>query len=168
MDKIKKNKMWLTVVGFGIVIVIILLMLLNQENGRNNHSQTNETVNTSSSTTTSLQAKYAKKASHMSGHVIVMPQGYVYTTWTKKDIENWVKQYGEVLSKDNSQTFYHDAEINEQKNRSEKFGTNYVETGKKSLDNKYSSLTNPEHYYWSTVADFNKDYPDFNPDDIKK
>lgn len=170
MDKIKKNKMWLTVVGFGIVIVIILsLILLNQ----NKAKPESETTSFQSSVTASSssqknqdeenQKKYAKEADKMKGHVfsVGLNESY-FTTWTKNDFKEWANKYN-AMSLDDK----HKAKTN--------FGTSktYSNTSIdiKPLSNTADSVSANDFKsveYFETVKDFHKAYPAVNPDDIKK
>ncbi|WP_349626087.1 hypothetical protein [Leuconostoc citreum] len=169
MNKIKKNKLWLTVVGFGIVIVIILSLILLNQNKAKPESETTSfqsSVKASSSSQKNRdeenQKKYAEKAEKMKGHVFGIGTKAQFTNWNKQQFIEWAHQYS-LLNEENK----HNASTN--------FGTTTTisndsldtsaldEVAKSVISNDFKSIS-----YFETVKDFNKAYPTVNPDDIKK
>lgn len=165
MNKIKKNKLWLTVVGFGIIIVIILsLILLNQNKAKpeSEAASFQSSVKASSSSQKNQdeenQKKYTKEAAKMKGHVF---SEYI-SSWTKEDFRKWAQEYSSLSENDK-----HKAETNF--GTSTKFANDSLdtrtlgETAKNVLANDFKVIG-----YYDTVKDFNKEHPAINPDDIKK
>ncbi|MGO2909120.1 MAG: hypothetical protein ACTICO_08530 [Leuconostoc citreum] len=169
MDKIKKNKMWLTVVGFGIVIVIILsLILLNQNKAKpeSEASSFQSSVKASSLSQKNQdeenQKEYAKEAAKMKGHVLSLGWGDMYfTTWSKDDFTKWANEYNSLSEE-------------AKKSASSNFGTSKVRKNDRlntnPLDNRAKKITNNDFKslgYFETVKDFNKAYPRLDPSNLQ-
>ncbi|MGR8823218.1 hypothetical protein [Leuconostoc citreum] len=167
MDKLKQNKIWLTVIVFGVVIVIILLMMLNQQNQNSpaaQESSYSSSVKASSSSEVDQEKvnekAYAKKASKMKGHVLGISEP-LYTKWSRDDFRRWAKEYSALSDSDK-----HKASSN--------FGTTQTisndEIDIRPLSN-YADAVNKDDFesisYFETVKEFNKKHPAINPDDIK-
>mgnify|MGYP001028516403 FL=1 len=169
MDKIKKNKIWLTVVGFGIVIVIILSLILLNQNKAKPESETpsfQSSVKASSSSQKNQdeenKKRYAKEAAKMKGHVLCTGiDDLYYTTWSKNDFRNWANNYNS-LSK-------------EQKTKaSSNFGTSNTRSNNsmdtETLDVRARNILNDDFKslgYFETVKDFNKAYPRIDPSNLQ-
>lgn len=171
MEKIKQNKIWITILVIGIIVIGILLAMLHQQKQNSPEAQSSSYVSSAkaSSPSTSVQDKnnekaYAKKAAKMSRHVIVMDDGYYFTNWGEKDFQTWANNY--LLMSEESR---HKDGVQES------FGTSSI------IKNSRSTLSYPLDYwaqdikdkgtpsdYFATVKKFNKQYPGVNPDDIKK
>lgn len=167
MDKIKQNKIWITIVVIGIIVIAILLAMLHQQKQNSPEAQSASYMSSvkAASASTSVQDKnnekaYAKKAAEMKGHVY----SDYFTSWSKQDFKNWAKEY---LSKPESERH--------QDGTKESFGTST------SWENSDTNMTYPldkiaqqiqkdgvATNYYDTVKEFNKSNPGFNPDDIKK
>lgn len=170
LDKLKQNKIWLTVIAFGIIIVIILLMMLNQQKQNSpaaQESSYSSSVKASSSSAVDQdkanEKAYAKKAATMKGHVLYMGDNSYFTSWTEQNFKDWAKKYSEL------------SDVEKHNHLEESFGT------KEKIVNDKNSFQNPldEWYkqivengvptnYFSTVKAFNKKYSGINPDDIIK
>lgn len=169
MDKLKQNKILITVIAFGVVIVIILLMMLNQQNQNSpaaQESSYSSSVKASSSSEVDQdkvnEKAYAKKAATMKGHVLSLGENY-FTTWTESDFSLWAKKYGSMTEEERHN------------NVEESFGTKKTIKNDKGsfeypLDSFYDDIlkTGYPSVYYKTVHDFNKRYPGVNPDDIIK
>ncbi|MCT4413303.1 hypothetical protein [Leuconostoc pseudomesenteroides] len=171
MEKMKQNKIWITIVVIGIIVIAILLAMLHQQKQNSPEAQSSSYVSSAkaSSASTSVQDKsnektYAKKAAQMDGHIIVMDDGYYFTSWSEKDFQNWANNYLSM-----SEDSRHKDGVQES------FGTS------SSIENSRSTLSYPldswaqdikdkgtPSDYFATVKQFNKQYPGVNPDDIKK
>ncbi|QEA46274.1 hypothetical protein FGL72_03720 [Leuconostoc citreum] len=167
MEKIKQNKIWITIVVIGIIVIGILLAMLHQQKQNSPEAQSSSYVSSAkaSSASTSVQDKnnekaYAKKAAKMKGHVY----SDYFTSWSKQDFKNWANEY---LAKPESERH--------QDGVKESFGTST------SWENSDTNMTYPldkianqiqtdgvATNYYDTVKEFNKANPGFNPDDIKK
>ncbi|MFT8841135.1 MAG: hypothetical protein ABF933_02175 [Leuconostoc citreum] len=172
MDKIKQNKIWITIVVIGIIVIAILLAMLHQQKQNSPEAQSASYVSSAkaASASTSVQDKnnekaYAKKAASMQGHVLIMGENQVYfTTWTAKEFKNWASNYLAL-----SEYERHKDGVKES------FGTPVnIENSDTNmlypLDNwakQIESIGTPSDYF-STVKAYNKQYPGVNPDDIKK
>ncbi|CAM3167536.1 hypothetical protein [Leuconostoc rapi] len=165
MEKLKQNKIWITIVVIGVVVIAILLAMLHQQKQSTPEAQSSSYIASekASSASTSVQDTnnekvYAKKAAKMKGHVY----NDYFTTWTKQDFINWANNY---LAKPESERH--------QDGVKESFGTsNTVENSRidMPLDDIAKQIKTdgyPENYY-ETVKAYNKDYAGMNPDDIKK
>jgi len=167
MEKIKQNKIWITILVIGIIVIGILLAMLHQQKQNSPEAQSSSYVSSAkaSSASTSDQDKnnekaYAKKAAKMSGHVY----GSYFTTWTEQDFINWANEY---LSKTESERH--------QDGVKESFGTSdTIENSRTTVDYPLDDIANQikdDGYvadYYKTVKDFNKKNPGVNPDDIRK
>ncbi|MCP1275785.1 hypothetical protein [Leuconostoc citreum] len=160
--------MWLTVVGFGIVIVIISsLILLNQNKAKpeSEAASFQSSVKASSSSQRNQdeenQKEYAKEAARMKGHVLSLGIDDLYfTTWSKSDFKKWANDYNSLSSE-------------EKKAASCNFGTSktikndsLTTTGidiraKEILNDDFKALG-----YFETVKDFNKAHPRVDPKDL--
>lgn len=168
--------MWITVVVIGLIVIAILLAMLHQQKQNSPESQASSYSSSAkkSSVVESNQddadsKAYAKKAIHMKGHVVATSKGYMYTSWSKQNFEDWVNKYSHTSKDDNKKMAITMSDKEEQDARSESFGTSYTAKGKAELDNMYSSLSeNLGSVYWSTVTDFNHSYPNYNPKYIQR
>ncbi|MCK8605677.1 hypothetical protein LNP18_06115 [Leuconostoc citreum] len=168
MKKIKENKIWFTVIIFGLIIVSILIMILQQQKSSTIQGQEESysaSVRASSSAQESQdeadQNAYAKKAAKMKGRVLHL-EGNYFTTWTKDDFIKWATKYRTLSMSD------------KQKAHSN-FGTSrtYYEDGITLLhlnniagsiiDNDFSAIG-----YYSSVEEFNNANPSIDPDTIQK
>ncbi|MGQ2284441.1 hypothetical protein [Leuconostoc pseudomesenteroides] len=168
MEKIKANKVWITIIVIGVVIIGILISMLTQQKQANlteqEASYSASVKASSSSQVTQDQANvklYAKKAAKMKGHVLSMSHDY-FTTWTKKDFQNWADNYKSL-----SDTDKHQAKTN--------FGTSHTVENDSidttPLDKRADTIISEgveKIGYYETVKAFNKAYPAVNPDDIIK
>lgn len=167
MEKIKQNKIWITIVVIGIIVIAILLAMLHQQKQNSPEAQSSSYVSSAkaSSASTSVQDKknekaYAKKAAKMKGHVF----NQYFTTWSKQDFIKWASNY-----LDSNKT-------NKQKDGlKENFGTsttwqNNFSNADFPLDDiaKQIKADGTVASYYESVKDFNKEHPGVNPDDIKK
>ncbi|WP_273711693.1 hypothetical protein [Leuconostoc mesenteroides] len=172
MEKIKQNKIWITILVIGIIVIGILLAMLHQQKQNSPEAQSSSYVSSAkaSCASTSVQDKnnekaYAKKAAKIKGHVLDFGIGNVYfTTWTKSDFVNWAKKYKATSS---NQTH--------QNGVKESFGTTYSiendnDTGDYPLDEMANQITSNGALsnYYETVKEFNKKNSGVNPNDIKK
>lgn len=168
MNKLKENKIWLTVIGFGIVIVVILLMMLHQQKQNTPAAQESSysaSVKASSSSQsvqdTNNEAAYAKKAAKMKGHVYGNSSPH-FTSWTKQDFRNWAEQYNSLSDKEKHQASCY-------------FGTS-LKRANDSLDitplsNIADSILNNDFKsigYYETVKEYNEYNKGVDPDTIKK
>jgi len=172
MEKLKQNKIWLTIIVIGVVIIGILLAMLHQQKQSSPEAQSSSYASSAKAASSSQRVAdqnnekvYAKKASNMKGHVLDLGMSHIYfTTWTKSNFIDWANTYNSVSLKERHQS-----------NTKESFGTKYTiandnNSGDYPLDDmanqilKNGSLSN----YYVTVKDFNKSNPGVNPDDIKK
>ncbi|WP_349550014.1 hypothetical protein [Leuconostoc pseudomesenteroides] len=165
MEKLKKNRIWLTVIGFGIVIVVILLMMLHQQKQATPEAQEasySSSVKASSisqdAQDTDNEKAYAKKAATMKGHVFQE----LFTTWNKDDFRKWANSYNSLSDEDKYKA-------------SSYFGTSAkyynLRTDKSTLSNIADSILQNDFKsisYFDTVKEFNKAYPAVDPDTIKK
>ena len=172
MEKLKQNKIWITIVVIGVVVIAILLAMLHQQKQSTPEAQSSSYIASekASSASTSVQdtnseKDYAKKAAKMKGHVVQMTDGDYFTKWDKQDFVNWANSY---LAKPESERH--------QDGVKESFGTSSF------IENSYTQAVYPlDHYaeaikknsnspdgYFATVKEFNKQYAGVNPDDIKK
>ncbi|WP_349584348.1 hypothetical protein [Leuconostoc citreum] len=168
MNKLKENKILLTVIGFGIVIVGILLMMLHQQKQNTPAAQESSysaSVNASSSSQsvqdTNNEKAYAKKAAKMKGHVYGSLSPH-FTTWTKQDFRDWAKKYNSLSDEEK-----HQASCNfgtSQTTSNDKLDTTPLDlTAEPILKNDFEGIS-----YYETVADFNKANKGVDPDTIKK
>ncbi|MCK8605733.1 hypothetical protein LNP18_06395 [Leuconostoc citreum] len=165
MNKLKENKVWLTVIGFGVIIVVILFLILQQQKQATPAAQESSYASSVKASSvaqdqqdTDNEAAYAKKAAKMKGHVYCES----YTTWTKQDFRNWAVKYNN-LSEDEK----HHASTN--------FGTSQTTsnsltdlrplglTAESVLKNDFKTIG-----YFETVKDFNQSFKGVDPDTIKK
>ncbi|WP_349549712.1 hypothetical protein [Leuconostoc pseudomesenteroides] len=165
MNKLKENKILLTVIGFGIVIVGILLMMLHQQKQNTPAAQESSysaSVKASSSSQsvqdTNNEAAYAKKAAKMKGHVF----NDYYTTWTKQDFREWAEKYNRL-----SEAERHQASCN--------FGTSQTTSNDNMnttpLDLIAGSIVKNDFKtigYFETVKEYNQSFKGVDPDTIKK
>ncbi|BAX72857.1 hypothetical protein [Leuconostoc mesenteroides] len=171
MEKIKANKVWITVIVIGVVIIGILLLMLNQQKQATPAAQESSysaSVKASSSSQITQDQEnlklYAKKAAKMKGHVLSMGHDY-FTTWTKKDFQTWAAKYNALSDNDK-----YDASTNF--GTSETISNNSMDT--RPLQTMADTITAGDFKtvggggYYETVTAFNKAYPAVNPDDIIK
>lgn len=168
MNKLKENKILLTVIGFGIVIVVILLMMLHQQKQNTpvaQESSYSASVKASSSSQsvqdTNNETAYAKKAATMKGHVFGGLKAH-FTTWTESDFRSWAEKYKSLSDKEK-----HQASCN--------FGTSQTvsndELDTRPLDLIADGVSSEDFSgigYYRTVSDFNKANKGVDPDTIKK
>jgi len=167
MEKLKQNKIWITIVVIGVVVIAILLAMLHQQKQSTPEAQSSSYIASekASSASTSVQDTnnekvYAKKAAKMKGHVY----NDYFTTWTKQDFINWANSY---LVKPESERH--------QDGVKESFGTttSYMNSSTNMiypLDDIAKQIKTDGYVsnYYETVKAYNKDYAGMNPDDIKK
>ncbi|MGR8861854.1 hypothetical protein [Leuconostoc citreum] len=167
MEKLKQNKIWLTIIVIGVVIIGILLAMLHQQKQSSPEAQSSSYASSAKAASSSQRVEdqnnekvYAKKASNMKGHVY----SEYFTTWSENDFKAWANKY---MNQPESER--HKDGV------SESFGTST--SWKNSRTNmvypldKIAKQIQSDGYvfnYYKTVKDFNKDYPGVNPDDIKK
>ncbi|WP_349535472.1 hypothetical protein [Leuconostoc citreum] len=164
LDKLKQNKIWLTVIAFGIIIVIILLMMLNQQKQNSpaaQESSYSSSVKASSSSAVDQdkanEKAYAKKAATMKGHVL---DGFI-TSWSKDDFRKWAKEYSSLSDSDKHR-------VKSNLGTSKTFANNEI-----AIDylSNYADSVNQNDFesisYFDTVKEFNKKHPAINPDDLK-
>lgn len=172
MEKLKQNKIWLTIIVIGVVIIGILLAMLHQQKQSSPEAQSSSYASSAKAASSSQRVEdqnnekvYAKKASKMSGHVLIMGENEVYfTNWTSTEFNRWATDY------------INQAEVDKHKDGvKESFGTPiYIENSRTKmlypLDNwaKQIKSTGKPSDYFDTVKAFNTAYPGVNPDDIKK
>lgn len=165
MNKLKENKILLTVIGIGIIIVVILLMILHQQKQNTPAAQESSysaNVKASSSSQsiqdTNNEIAYAKKAAKMKGHVF----NDFYTTWTKQDFRDWAKKYNSL-----SDAEKHQASTN--------FGTSQTSSNS-NIDTRTLGLiaegVMKDDFksigYFETVKEYNQSFKGVDPDTIKK
>ncbi|MDI6666683.1 MULTISPECIES: hypothetical protein [Leuconostoc] len=171
MEKIKQNKIWITIVVIGIIVIGILLAMLHQQKQNSPEAQSSSYVSSAkaSSASTSVQDKnnekaYSKKAAKMSGHVLEINGKEYFTSWAKADFQKWANSYMSMNLDDRHKDGV-----------KESFGTSTTIENSDTqmlypLDNWAKEIQDkgtPSNYF-NTVKEFNKQYPGVNPDDIKK
>ncbi|MBZ5977856.1 hypothetical protein KII91_00675 [Leuconostoc gelidum subsp. gelidum] len=172
MKKLKENKMWITVVVIGLIVIAILLAMLHQqkqnspEGQASSYSSSAKTSSAVESNQDEADAKaYAKKAAHMKGHVLDMgAKDMYYTSWSKQDLINWAKEYNSL-----SDSEKHKASTN--------FGTSTSISNNslniQNLNNASESILKGDFKtfgYYDSVKEFNaqRQNSNFNPDNIQK
>lgn len=171
MEKLKENKILITVIVFGIIIVSILILMLKQQKesapaGQESSYSASVKASSSSQLTQDQenQRKYAKEAQKLKGHVISLGENY-YTTWTKTDFINWASSYKAL-----SDSEKHNASTN--LGTSKTISNNSMDV--RPLQTLVDSIDSGDFNelggggYYNTVKEFNKAYPAVNPDDIIK
>ncbi|MGX4593616.1 hypothetical protein JNUCC76_06715 [Leuconostoc sp. JNUCC 76] len=176
MEKIKQNKIWITIVVIGIIVIGILLAMLHQQKQNSPEAQSSSyasSVKASSASTSvkdqNTEKAYAKKAAKMKGHVIVLGSGkndVYFTKWTFSDFKTYANQWAEKYSQMTQKQKYA-ASIS--------FGTpdsiKNSDYDTEALDTIYDAVKAGKYKelgcYYDTVKDFNKDNTMFNPDDIQ-
>ncbi|MGR8808942.1 hypothetical protein [Leuconostoc citreum] len=169
MDKLKQNKIWLTVVGFGVLIVIILLMMLNQQKQNSpaaQESSYSSSVKASSSSEVDQdkanEKAYAKKAATLKGHVLARGDKDFFTTWSKEDFRKWAKEYSALSDSDK-----HKASSN--LGTSQTISNDDIDI--RPLSNYADAVNNNDFEsisYFETVKEFNQKFSGVDPDDIIK
>lgn len=169
MEKIKANKVWITVIVIGVVIIGILLLMLNQQKQANLTEQEasySASVKASSSSQVTKDQEnvktYAKIAKTLSGSVFLINNEPYFTKWSENDFKNWARSYNSLSDADKQQA-------------KTDFGTSRtVENDSidtRSLGKRAESIISGDYInvsYFKTVKDYNKAYPAVNPDDIIK
>lgn len=169
MEKLKENKIWITVIVFGIIIVGILLLMLKQQKESTpagQESSYSASVKASSSSQLTQDQKnvksYARKASKMKGSVIVIGDNAYFTDWHKSDFVQWANSYNALT----------DAQKH---NASSNFGTSKTIANDSidvnPLSKRADSIVSNDYVnsiYFETIKAYNKAYPAVNPDDIIK
>ncbi|MCC8439712.1 hypothetical protein CRI85_05065 [Leuconostoc pseudomesenteroides] len=170
MEKIKQNKIWITIVVIGIIVIAILLAMLHQQKQNSPEAQSERRASSSMSSAKAYsereaanERKFAKKAAKMKGHVF----GNQFTTWTKTDFINWADNYVKKPIATNSSAVEkysfgtsHDFLNNE-------LGGSAHDTGFDSFAASIHKTRNVPHYY-DTVTDWTKDNLGIDPSTIKK
>lgn len=170
MEKLKENKIWITVVVFGVIIVGILLLMLHQQKQSTpaaQESSYSSSVQASSSSQESQdkqnEKEYAKKAAKMKGHVLDYGSNRTYyTSWTKSDLKAWAEKYSKLddAAKRQASTNFGTKETVSNSNTDTGPLDEYAEP---INNNDFSAID-----YYETVKDFNKAYPAVDPDTIQK
>lgn len=171
MEKLKQNKVWITIVIFGVIIVGILLVMLNQQHQSSPEGQTSSYSSSAQSSSAAESKKdeanakaFTKKAATMTGHVMSWGRSGYFTTWTKADFIKWANEYNNL------------SELDKRK-ASTNFGTSFTSKNDSLdtslLDNIAKSVLSGDFKsigYYETVKAFNADKKNsnVNPDDIKK
>ncbi|CUW11326.1 hypothetical protein [Leuconostoc gasicomitatum] len=171
MKKLKENKMWITVVVIGLIVIAILLAMLHQQKQNSPESQSSS-YSSSAKTSSAVESSqddadakaYAKKAAHMKGHVLDMVSDVYYTSWSKQDLINWAKKYNSL-----SDVEKHKASTN--------FGTSRTISNDsldiQTLNNASESILKGDFNkfgYYDSVKEFNaqRQHSNVNPDNIQK
>lgn len=166
MEKLKQNKIWITIVIIGIIVIAILLAMLHQQKQNSPEAQSSSYASSvkASSASTSVQDQnnekaYAKKAAKMKGHVY----GKYFTTWTKKDFIDWANNF---MSQPESKR--HQMGLRENFGTSDYYENN--ETGVYVLEEIAEQIKKDGYVanYYATVKDYNKAFPADDPSDLKK
>lgn len=165
MEKIKQNKLWITIVVIGIIVIGILLAMLHQQKQNSPEAQSSSYASSVKSASDAASIKTAKKVK-LYGEKAAKTKGHIYnghiTTWTEQDFVNWANDY---LSKPHS--------INDVGKDKEKFGTSVEFTDSDVPDMSISNMANNIHQngtvdgYYKSFTEYHKDFPDMDPDDIK-
>lgn len=173
MEKLKQNKIWITIMIFGVIVIAILLAMLHQQKQNSPEAQSSSYMSSvkASSASTSVQDKntekaYAKKAAKMKGHVLARGTDYAFfTKWSfsefKTYLDNWAENYAKLGQKEK-----YSARLD--------FGTSAATKNSdydtKPLDSIYDAVKAGKYKdlgYYDTVKDFNKEHTMFNPDNIQ-
>lgn len=173
MEKLKQNKIWITIVIIGIIVIAILLAMLHQQKQNSPEAQSSSYASSvkASSASTSIQDQntekaYAKKAAKMKGHVLARGADYAFfTKWSfdefKAYLDKWADNYAKLGQKEK-----YSAALD--------FGTSVATKNSdydtKPLDSIYDAVKAGKYKdlgYYDTVKDFNKQHSAFDPDDIK-
>lgn len=176
MEKLKQNKIWLTIIVIGVVIIGILLAMLHQQKQSSPEAQSSSYASSTKAASSSQKIEdqnnekaYAKKASTMKEHVIVMGSGAGDVFFTKMNLNeftnmmnSWADNYSKMTEKQK-----YSASIS--MGTPEEHSNSQFDT--KPLDSIYNSFKSGDYEavgYYETVKAFNKSYSAFNPDDIKQ
>ncbi|MBZ5947929.1 hypothetical protein KII93_05535 [Leuconostoc gelidum subsp. gasicomitatum] len=176
MEKVKQNKIWITIVVIGVVVIAILLAMLHQQKQSTPEAQSSSYIASekASSASTSVQdtnneKAYANKATKMKGHVIVIGSdvgSIFYTNMSLSDFKNTMNSWA---------TSYEKMTVKEKYTASVSMGTpkkiSNSQYDTQPLDTLYDSIKAEKYQdagYYESVKEFNKSYPAFNLDDIKK
>lgn len=176
MEKMKQNKIWITILVIGIIVITILLAMLHQQKQNSPEAQSSSYVSSAkaSSASTSVQDQnteknYAKKAAKMKGHVIVIGSdvgSIFFTNMSLSDFKATMNSWA---------TSYEKMTVKEKYAASVSMGTpksiSNAQYDTQPLDTLYDSIKAEKYQdagYYESVKEFNKNYPAFNPDDIKK
>lgn len=175
MEKLKQNKIWITIMFIGVIVIVILLAMLHQQKQNSPEAQSSSYASSvkASSASTSVQDQntekaYAKKAAKMKGHVIDLGSGddsVYFTKWSFSDFKTYANQWAEKYSQMTQQQKYA-ATIS--------FGTSGTIKNRdfdtEALDIIYNDIKAGNYDdlgYYDTVKDFNKKHTMFNPDNIQ-